>query len=150
MRIFTIIAAAMMLAAAPLASAHAQKISKNEIADILSDGGYNVRDYDATKLIVDVASYRIVIALDGADGDISYITWLPGLNSNDVSLKLLNEFNNEVKFGRAYVDRDGDVAIQMDRNAAGGVSAENIESDFDVFLLLISKFLSDLESQRIA
>lgn len=149
MRVLTIFAVAMMLAAAPLAPAQAGSISKNEISKILSEQGYNVRDYDATKLFVDVASYRILIALDGADGDITYVTWL-GLSGDEVSLSLLNKFNNEVKFGRAYVDRDGDVAIQMDRNVAGGVSAENIESDFDVFLLLISKFLSDLESQRIA
>ena len=59
----------------------------------------------------------------------------------------MSDFNSEVKFGRAYIDSDGDVALQMDRNSAGGVTMENISSDFDVFLLLISKFLSDYESQ---
>ena len=73
-----------------------------------------------------------------------------GLGLSELGYQFLNKFNNEVKFGRAYIDRDGDVAIQMDRNSAGGVSAENIESDFDVFLLLIAKFLSDLESQTVA
>ena len=74
----------------------------------------------------------------------------PGIQANEVGYQFLNKFNNEVKFGRAYIDRDGDVAIQMDRNSAGGVSSENIESDFDVFLLLIQKFLTDLESQAIS
>ena len=59
----------------------------------------------------------------------------------------LSKFNSEVKFGRAYVDRDGDVTLQMDRNSSGGVNIKNIESDFDVFLLLISKFLSDYNAQ---
>ena len=101
-------------------------------------------------LRVDVGGYTILIWVDGADADISYITFVPGVSAAEVSYSLLNKFNNEVKFGRAYIDRDGDVAIQMDRNSAGGVSAENIESDFDVFLLLIAKFLSDLESQTVA
>ncbi|MCA8895430.1 MAG: YbjN domain-containing protein, partial [Amphiplicatus sp.] len=68
----------------------------------------------------------------------------------DVGHEFLSKFNSEVKFGRAYVDRDGDIAIQMDRNSAGGVSIQNIESDFDVFLLLISRFLSDLEARASA
>lgn len=146
---FAAVAASVMLSMAPLSTALADSVSKDEIAKILSEQGYNVQDYDATKVYVDVAQYRIVVAVDGSDGDVSFLVW-PGIQANQVGYQFLNKFNNEVKFGRAYIDRDGDVAIQMDRNSAGGVSSENIESDFDVFLLLIQKFLTDLESQAIA
>ncbi|MEO1251945.1 MAG: YbjN domain-containing protein [Pseudomonadota bacterium] len=146
---YAAVAAAVALAIAPMGAAHAEGVSKTDIAKILSEQGYNVQDYDATKLFVDIAQYRIVVAVDGADGDVSFLVW-PGLQSDDVGYQFLNKFNNEVKFGRAYIDRDGDIAIQMDRNSAGGVTADNIESDFDVFLLLIQKFLTDLESQAIA
>ncbi|MEM9616624.1 MAG: YbjN domain-containing protein [Pseudomonadota bacterium] len=149
MRIIAAITAVTLLFA-PLATASAADVSKDSISEILTSQGYNVRDYDATKIMVDVAEYRIVVAIDGADRDISFITWIPGVQASDVGYQFLNKFNNEVKFGRAYIDRDGDVAIQMDRNSSGGVSAKNIESDFDVFLLLINKFLSDLESQAVA
>lgn len=146
---FAAFAASLVLATAPLTAAHAESVSKGDIAKILTEQGYNVQDYDATKLYVDIAQYRIVVAVDGSDGDVSFLVW-PGIQANEVGYQFLNRFNNEVKFGRAYIDRDGDVAIQMDRNSAGGVSSENIESDFDVFLLLIQKFLTDLESQAIA
>ena len=48
-----------------------------------------------------------------------------------------------MKFGRAYVDRDGDIAHadgpELGRRRVG---SENIESDFDVFLAAdFSKFL---------
>jgi len=139
-----------VLAAAPLAPAAAGSVSKSEISEILEGQGYSVRDFDRNMIAVVVSDYVVLVGVDGADGDISYITYLSGVSGNALGYAFLNKFNNEVKFGRAYVDRDGDVAIQMDRNAVGGVTAENIESDFDVFLLLISKFLSDLESQTIA
>jgi len=87
--------------------------------------------------------------VDGADGDVSYITYINGVSVDMLGYEFLSQFNSEVKFGRAYVDRDGDIALQMDRNSAGGVSAENIESDFDVFLILISKFLEDVERIQI-
>ena len=142
--------ASALLAFATLSPAMAAGVSKSEVSKILSDQGYNVEDVDATKLKVNVSGYMIIVAVDGADGDISFITWIPGIGSSDVGYQFLNKFNNDVKFGRAYIDSDGDIAIQMDRNASGGVSSQNIESDFDVFLLLVNKFLSDLESQAVA
>lgn len=150
MKLVASIVVACAFAVASLSPAFAAKISKSEVSDILSERGYPVSDFNSDMLRVDVGGYTILIWVDGADADISYITFVPGVSGAEVSYSLLNKFNNEVKFGRAYIDRDGDVAIQMDRNSAGGVSAENIESDFDVFLLLIAKFLSDLESQTVA
>lgn len=150
MRAFFSVVFAMVLFAAPLSSADASRLGKAELAEILSDKGYNVQDHGGDRVRVNVGGYNIIVAIDGADGDITYITWLPGVTGDDLGFKFLNSFNNEVKFGRAYVDRDGDVTIQMDRNSAGGVSVENVESDFDVFLLLIAKFLSDLEAETVA
>ena len=151
MRAFFSVVFAAVLLAAPLSAADAaNKLGKAELTEILSDKGYNVQDHGGNRVRVNVGGYNIIVAIDGADGDITYITWLPGVTGDDLGYKFLNAFNNEVKFGRAYVDRDGDVTIQMDRNSAGGVSVENVESDFDVFLLLIAKFLSDLEAQTIA
>ncbi|MEM9494425.1 MAG: YbjN domain-containing protein [Pseudomonadota bacterium] len=150
MRVLLTVFAAASLALAPLGVASAESVSKKQIADILANQGYPVRDFDRNMVAVVVSDHVVLVGVDGADGDVTYLTFLSGVSGSTLSFDFLNKFNNEVKFGRAYVDRDGDVAIQMDRNAAGGVSAENIESDFDVFLLLISKFLSDLESQTIA
>ena len=142
--------AAFSLALFTAPSVSAAGVTKAEITKLLSDQGYNVWEQSANSLRVHVAGYDIFITVAGADGDVSYRTWLTNVSANDVGLQLLNKFNNEVKFGRAYIDGDGDVTIQMDRNSAGGVSAENIESDFDVFLLLVSKFLTDLEDQAVA
>jgi hypothetical protein len=147
MRILGCIAAAAFLALSPVSGAYAAAISKADISAALSRHGYAVQDYRANMLAVTVGEQIVLIGIDGADADVSYITYL-----NDVTLglgghKFLSKFNSEVKFGRAYIDRDGDVALQMDRNSTGGVSVQNIESDFEVFLLLISKFLSDYQAQ---
>ncbi len=150
MRVIIVLVATVMLAFSPLNSAIAAGISQSQIVSILSSQGYNAQEFQADKVIVDASGYRIIVWIAGADGDVSYITYLPGITADEVGYKILNKFNNDVKFGRAFVDNDGDIRLQMDRNSSGGVSAENIESDFDVFLMLIGKFLSDLESQAIA
>ncbi|MGE0408909.1 MAG: YbjN domain-containing protein [Amphiplicatus sp.] len=139
--------AAVMLVVSPALTAVAAPVSKAQIAEVLRNSGYSVNDFKPNMLAVHVGEHLVLVGVDGADGDISYITYLEGLTAGTVGHQFLSKFNSEVKFGRAYVDRDGDVTIQMDRNVVGGVSLQNIESDFDVFLLLISKFLSDLESR---
>ena len=143
-------ASAFALVFGAISGANAASVTKSEITSILEERGFNVQDFSNQDVMVDVQGYKIIITIDGPDGDVTYRTWLNGVSSTDLGYKFLNNFNNEVKFGRAYIDRDGDVTIQMDRNSAGGVSAENIESDFDVFLMLVSKFLSDLEAQAVA
>ena len=150
MRGILAVAALFLVALAPVSSAYAAKVSKAEIEQKLSSQGYSVQDVGPNTLFVRVADYDIRIDIQGADGDISYRTWLFEVDGGAVSYKVLNQFNNDVKFGRVYVDQDGDLTLQMDRNVAGGSSIENIESDFDVFLMLISSFMNHLESQVVA
>jgi len=141
------LAAAAFLLAAPVNEAAAAGVSKETIAETLEMQGYSVSDFQPNMILVEVGEVNILVGVFGSDNDISYFTYLSDVSLNEVSHEFLSKFNSEVKFGRAYIDRDGDVTIQMDRNSSGGVSLKNIESDFDVFLLLVSKFLSDIESQ---
>jgi len=147
MKIGLSIAAALVLAAAPFAAASAAGVTKSQIASAISAKGYAVADLNPKMLSVGVGEHKVVIAVDGSDADVSYMTFMNDVRLGEGGHKFLSKFNSEVKFGRAYIDRDGDVVIQMDRNSSGGVSLGNIESDFEVFLLLISKFLSDYQAQ---
>lgn len=146
MKLMAGLMAAALLALAPLSSADARAgISKAEIAAALSSEGYSVRDFNSNGLAVAVGGYTILVFVDGADADVSYRTY-PNVSIDQLGHQFLTRFNAEVKFGRAFVDPDGDVALQMDRNSSGGVTIANIKSDFDVFILLVSKFLSDVEN----
>ncbi|MBI1392475.1 MAG: hypothetical protein GC152_07005 [Alphaproteobacteria bacterium] len=127
--------------------AAASGLSKNDIAAALRSEGYAVQDVQPKMIAVTVGEHVIFVGLDGADADVSYITYLSDVDFGLGGHSFMSKFNSEVKFGRAYIDRDGDVALQMDRNSSGGVSIDNVASDFDVFLLLISKFLSDYQAQ---
>lgn len=140
-------AVAALLVAAPLSDASAAGVSKSQIAQSLGAKGYNVQDFKPNMLAVVVGEQVVLVGVDGADADVSYIAYLNDVRLGDGGHKFLSKFNSEVKFGRAYIDRDGDVALQMDRNSNGGVTVQNVESDFEVFLLLISKFLSDYRAQ---
>lgn len=128
--------------AAPLAHA----VTPSEISDVLEAQGYPVHAISESMLAVNYQGMTVLIAINGADGDVSYLTYLQN-GSDNVSEEFLNNYNYSVKFGRAFIDRDGDVVIQMDRNASGGVSLGNVASDFEVFISLVEKFLNDVSNQ---
>lgn len=146
-----VLAAAALFVAPVWSQASAQEqLSAGQIADVLKNQGYVVQDFGGEMIGVAVGEQIVLIGVHGSDGDVTYITYLPELSIRELGYPFLNKFNNGVKFGRAYVDRDGDIAIQMDRNSAGGISRENVVSDFQVFLLLVTKFLNDLATASTA
>ncbi|MEM9169620.1 MAG: YbjN domain-containing protein [Pseudomonadota bacterium] len=142
--LFGALAASLALTAAASFPAQADGIDKESIMQSLEMQGYSVSEFQPNMVAVEVGDFTILVGVFGPDSDISYVTYPTGVTANEVSYKFLSNFNRDVKFGRAYIDRDGDVTLQMDRNASGGISIRNIESDFDVFLLLVDKFMNDI------
>ena len=125
-------------------------VTPEEITEAMETRGYTVVPVSEGIVAVMHQGVAVMIAVDGNDGDVSFLTYIEDVSADMLGLDFLNRFNNEVKFGRVYVDSDGDIALQMDRNASGGMSISNIESDFEVFILLVQKFMSDLSEQAIA
>jgi len=141
-----IIASAVMVFAS---GAAAQKLDASAIGEILEAESYSVSEFGSDMVAVTVADQVVLIGTEGPDADISYIAYIPGLTEDMVGYEFLNNFNNAIKFGRVYVDGEGDVVVQYDRNAAGGVSPENIVEDFELFLDLVSLFLSELANVEL-
>ncbi|MEL6364557.1 MAG: YbjN domain-containing protein [Pseudomonadota bacterium] len=144
----TLIATVALLIAAP--GAAWAEMSAVRIGEILEDSGYAVSEFGSGMVAVTVGDQIVLVGTEGPDADISYIAYIAGLTDENVSLEFLNEFNNSIKFGRVYFDDDGDVVVQYDRNSAGGVTEENVLDDFELFLDLVSVFLSEVADRDIA
>lgn len=56
------------------------------------------------------------------------------------SLDAVNDFNKNAIFGRAYVDDQGDYAIEITVNLAHGVSRANLDDTFVVWSNLMREF----------
>jgi hypothetical protein len=46
-------------------------------------------------------------------------------------LDAVNVWNRQYRFGKAYIDDDGDIAIEWDVNLWGGVTPKNLDDTFD-------------------
>jgi hypothetical protein len=67
----------------------------------------------------------------------THIIFRAGWNNVKASLEEVNKFNSEKVFGVVYIDKDGDVNVDMPVNLAGGVSRKNLDDNFDWWRLVL-------------
>jgi hypothetical protein len=53
---------------------------------------------------------------------------------------VINTWNRDKRFGKAYLDKDGDAVVEMDINLEHGISSENLDADFAVWALVVEQF----------
>jgi Putative bacterial sensory transduction regulator len=58
---------------------------------------------------------------------------------------VVNAWNRDNRFGRAYIDRDGDVVVEMDVNLWGGVSQKNLDDTFDWWRTVLERVPVDFQ-----
>lgn len=64
-----------------------------------------------------------------------------------LSLKAMNEWNRDHRFGRMYLDDENDPHIEMDVNMDFGVSRDNLEDTVDYWRLVVSTVETFLSEQ---
>lgn len=66
-----------------------------------------------------------------------------------VSLDLINEWNRAGRFGKAYLDKDGDPMLEMDVEVSGGVTSEYLYETFTTFRSRLISFRRALTNKKI-
>jgi len=64
----------------------------------------------------------------------------------DVSMHQINEWNKTKRYGKAYLDNDGDPAIEMSVNLTYGVSRDNFDDTIDWWTITMKEFESYIKS----
>lgn len=67
-----------------------------------------------------------------------YAGWAVG--DKKVSSERINEWNRTKRWGKAYLDREGDPAIELDVNLYRGVSRPNFDDTFDWWKVVMKEF----------
>jgi hypothetical protein len=60
--------------------------------------------------------------------------------SDQYTDKSMGDWNRQKRFGKAYLDADGNPAVEMNVNLFGGVSRANLEDTFDWWRLILAEF----------
>jgi len=77
----------------------------------------------------------------------SDINFYAGFLDSKPSEKRINAWNAGKRFGRAYIDPDGDAALEMDINLQNGISLANLSTSFAIWRLMLLQFTDYLQAK---
>ncbi len=63
-----------------------------------------------------------------------------GFVTKDYTAEDMERWNEEVRFGKAHIDEDGDPVVSMSVNLFGGVTKRNLHDTFDWWRLVMTSF----------
>lgn len=121
----------------PLDTLLKTKYTDNELVEVLQDNGYSSVEIRKEGLVVVKIDGRKYMLLNDDDGDLQLYYGIGGV---EISYQDINGWNKSKKFTRAYVDSDGDVALEMDLQSDAGLSKTHISEFLDLFVLSVSYF----------
>lgn len=59
-------------------------------------------------------------------------------------IDLINAWNRDKRFGKAYLDKDNDAVVEMDFNLEHGVSSDNLDAAFTVWDLVVDQYVTHI------
>lgn len=143
----TLLAAAALLAAMPAAAQTIAAADPESIAGVLRAEGYKAElttGKNGSPVIESAAegSKFLVFFYDCTEGrNCKTIQFFIGFTQPVVGLDRINEWNKAHRFGRAYIDREGDPVVEMDVDLdKGGMPRALFVANLDTWMSIVAKF----------
>lgn len=135
LRWFAVVAVALMLAGPASAQQMRERITAEQLTGLLRDKGLEGKVNENGNVIVQVNGSKIVYFIKDQTMQAYF-----GLRGTSANVNSINEWNKSKRFGRAYIDGDGDPCVELDFDLEGGVSEESIKVWFDTVNLIVRSF----------
>jgi Putative bacterial sensory transduction regulator len=135
LRIF-VVAAFALVATAPLSAQQMREnIDAQQLNGLLRDKGMNGTINERGNIVVESNGSKVVYFIQGQTMQAYF-----GLRGTRANVQSVNEWNKSKRFGRAYIDGDGDPCVELDYDLEGGVSDASIKVWFDTVNSIVSAF----------
>ena len=145
--LLAILAFCVVLPAAARAQAVRTEVSAKDMTRILTAMGLEVQALDAGRaersaMKFELGGYPVVLVLANGNSDASLYA---GFTDTKTKVNKVNEWNQQKRFSRAYIDKDGDPVLEADIDFTGGVTEANIKAWVKLYrdqLMEYARFLS--------
>jgi len=124
-----------MLAGPVSAQQMRERITAEQLTGLLRDKGLEGTVNDKGNVVVQVNGSKIVFFISNQTMQAYF-----GLRGTTANLNAVNEWNKTKRFGRAYIDNDGDPCVELDYDLEGGVSDDSIKVWFDTVTAIVKSF----------
>ena len=142
---------ALPVAAQPIYTAATEALVRQVLAEMeidyeqsVDDDGDPIWRYTHKDILTTLVPYDPTIA-----GSYASLLFFAGWSTEgDFPLSAINEWNRISRFGRAYVDDQGDPVVELDLLLAGGVTVQTIKEYIYVFTETVMSFGATIQTQE--
>jgi hypothetical protein len=118
------------------------KFTAAELAKVFQNAGYraDVPTSGSPRILTGMSGYKVAIFLYSCDGDAgcgSLEFSSSFTKSAKMTLSIVNKWNQEKRYAKAYLDTDGDLNLEYDVSFAGGVTSDHVVQAASVFETLL-------------
>ena len=85
-------------------------------------------------------SYQVYFRNCTDNADCEDLNFYLGFLDLKPTLEVINDWNLNKRFSRAYLDQDKDACIEMDLDLVNGVSAEYLDAQFELWNMVLTQF----------
>lgn len=142
LRWFAVAAVALVLAGPVSAQQTRERITAEQLTGLLKDKGLEGQVNERGNVIATSNGSKIVFFISGQTLQAYF-----GLSGTSANVTTVNEWNKSKRFGRAYIDGDGDPCVELDYDLEGGVTDENIKVWFDTVTAIVRSFRTHVSSK---
>jgi Putative bacterial sensory transduction regulator len=133
---FFVVAAIALAVVGPLSAQQMREnIDAQQLNGLLRDKGMNGTINERGNIVVESNGSKVVYFIQGQTMQAYF-----GLRGTRANVQSVNEWNKSKRFGRAYIDADGDPCVELDYDLEGGVSDASIKVWFDTVNSIVSAF----------
>jgi hypothetical protein len=111
------------------------RIDAQALNGLLRDKGLNGTVNERGNVVVESNGSKIVFFISGQTLQAYY-----GVSGTKANVNTVNDWNKSKRFGRAYIDGDGDPCVELDYDLEGGVTDESIKVWFDTVTAIQRSF----------
>lgn len=91
---------------------------------------------------IDGVTYQVYfLNCDDSGANCEDINFYAGFLDNKQPLDLINAWNRDKRFGKAYLDSDLDAVLEFDVNLDYGVTPKNLDSAFSLWNLVLGQYV---------
>ena len=135
LRWFALAAVALVLAGPVSAQQMRERITAEQLTGLLKDKGMDGTVNERGNVVVQANGSKIVFFISGQTLQAYF-----GLRGTKATVNSINEWNKTKRFGRAYIDAEGDPCVELDYDLEGGVSDDSLKVWFDTVTAIVRSF----------
>jgi hypothetical protein len=89
---------------------------------------------------VEGVTYQVFFMNCTSNTNCEDLNFYAGFRDNKPTLEVINAWNRDKRFGKAYLDSDLDAVIEFDLNLVHGVTRENLDAAFSLWTLILDQY----------